>query len=59
MKQRIFISSVQSEFTKERAGLKKYIETHPTLSRFFSVFVFEKKIFPQRTKRRMRSISAR
>ena len=44
MKQRIFISSVQREFAKERAGLKKYIETHPTLSRFFSVFVFEQDI---------------
>ena len=44
MKQRIFISSVQKEFATERVGLKKFIEANPTLSRFFSVFVFEKDI---------------
>ena len=44
MKQRIFISSVQKEFAAERVGLKKFIEANPTLSRFFSVFVFEKDI---------------
>lgn len=44
---RIFISSVQSEFSEERIRLKAYIENSPFLRRFFSVFVFESDIPPQ------------
>ena len=41
MKKRIFISSVQKEFASERDFLKRFIESNPILSRFFSAFVFE------------------
>jgi predicted HTH transcriptional regulator len=41
MKQRIFISSVQKEFSKERQALKAYILGDALLSRFFDVFLFE------------------
>jgi ATP-dependent DNA helicase RecG len=41
MKQRIFISSVQKEFARERKELKKYILSDALLSRFFDVFLFE------------------
>lgn len=44
---RIFISTVQSEFSEERIRLKAYIENSPFLMRFFSVFVFESDIPPQ------------
>lgn len=40
MKQ-IFISSVQKEFERERAAIKKMIESDPILSPNFKVFVFE------------------
>ncbi|MFA6135218.1 MAG: ATP-binding protein [Phycisphaerae bacterium] len=38
---RIFISSVQKEFTTERRAVKSFIQADPLLSRFFTVFVFE------------------
>jgi ATP-dependent DNA helicase RecG len=41
VKQRIFISSVQKEFAKERQALKAYILGDALLSRFFDVFLFE------------------
>ncbi len=41
MKQKIFISSVQSEFKAERKSLKEYIHNDALLNRFFDVFVFE------------------
>ena len=41
MRQRIFISSVQREFARERKALKEYIEGDPLLGRFFEVFIFE------------------
>jgi ATP-dependent DNA helicase RecG len=41
MKQRIFISSVQKEFAKERRELGKYILGDALLSRFFDIFLFE------------------
>lgn len=41
MVKRIFISSVQKEFARERKNLKKFIEGNPILRRFFEVFVYE------------------
>ena len=41
MKQRIFMSSVQKEFVKERQALKSYLLGDALLSRFFDVFLFE------------------
>ncbi len=41
MKQRIFVSCVQKEFSKERQALKAYILGDALLSRFFDVFLFE------------------
>ncbi len=41
MKQKIFISSVQSEFKAERQALKNYIHNDALLNRFFDVFIFE------------------
>ena len=38
---RIFISSVQSEFTEERAMLCHYIRTDVLLDKFFEPFIFE------------------
>jgi predicted HTH transcriptional regulator len=38
---RIFISSVQKEFAKERAILRDYLQSDPLLLRFFHVFLFE------------------
>ena len=38
---RIFISSVQKEFERERAAIKRMIETDPILKPHFKVFVFE------------------
>jgi len=38
---RIFISSVQKEFARERMLLKKFIEGNPILRRYFEVFVYE------------------
>jgi ATP-dependent DNA helicase RecG len=38
---RIFISSVQKEFAKERATLRDYLQSDPLLRRFFVVFIFE------------------
>ena len=38
---RVFISSVQSEFARERAALRDYIREDPMLRRFFEVFLFE------------------
>jgi len=40
-KYRIFISSVQKEFKKERKVLKTYIYGNPLLREFFEVFIFE------------------
>jgi predicted HTH transcriptional regulator len=41
MKFKIFISSVQKEFKKERSSLKDYIYSDALLSKFFDVFLFE------------------
>lgn len=41
MKKRIFISSVQKEFQKERLELAAYFRNDPLLSEFFNVFIFE------------------
>ena len=41
MKQKIFISSVQTEFANERQILKDYLLSDPLLGRFFDVFLFE------------------
>ena len=38
---KIFISSVQKEFAKERMQLAKYIRNDPLLRLFFDVFLFE------------------
>ena len=38
---RIFISSVQDEFTEERAALRDYIRADVLIRRFFDVFLFE------------------
>lgn len=41
MSYRIFISSVQREFAKERRALAEYIRKDVILGRFFDVFLFE------------------
>ena len=41
MKSRIFISSVQHEFAKERRALAEYVRKDAILGRFFEVFIFE------------------
>ena len=41
MKKRIFISSVQREFTSERRELSEYIRKDAILGKFFEVFIFE------------------
>ena len=41
MSQRIFISSVQREFAKERKALAEYMRKDAILGRFFDVFLFE------------------
>ncbi len=41
MKYKIFFSSVQKEFKKERRALRDYIYGDALLSRFFEVFLFE------------------
>ena len=41
-KTKIFISSVQSEFTNERQSLFEYILSDPLLGRFFEPFLFER-----------------
>ena len=41
MSQRIFISSVQREFAKERKALAEYVRKDAILGRFFGVFLFE------------------
>ncbi len=38
---RIFISSVQREFAREREHLRDYLRSDPLLRRFFEVFLFE------------------
>ena len=38
---RIFISSVQKEFTREREALRDYLRGDPLMRRFFEVFLFE------------------
>ena len=38
---RIFISSVQREFTQEREALRDYLRGDPLMRRFFDVFLFE------------------
>lgn len=40
-KYKIFISSVQKEFTEERKALKVYILGDPLLRKFYEVFIFE------------------
>ena len=40
MKQ-IFVSSVQKEFERERAAIKRMIETDPIIKPHFKAFVFE------------------
>ena len=41
MAYRIFISSVQREFAKERKALAEYIRKDAILGKFFEVFLFE------------------
>ena len=41
---RIFISSVQKEFAKERKLLKRYIAKNPAYRRLFDTFVFEEDV---------------
>ena len=41
MKNRIFISSVQREFAKERKDIASYIRKDAILGKFFEVFLFE------------------
>ena len=41
MRQRMFISSVQREFAKERKALAEYVRKDAILGRFFDVFLFE------------------
>ena len=41
MSQRIFISSVQREFAKERKALAEYVRKDAILGRFFDVFLFK------------------
>lgn len=59
MKKRIFISSVQKEFQRERIDLASYFRNDPLLSEFFEVFIFEEvpalslspdKVFPEEIK---------
>ncbi len=38
---RIFISSVQREFTQERVALRDYLHNDPLIRRFFDAFLFE------------------
>ena len=38
---RIFMSSVQREFAKERAALYDYLRGGPLMRRFFDPFLFE------------------
>ena len=38
---RIFISSVQHEFARERERLRDYLRGDPLMRRFFEVFLFE------------------
>ena len=38
---RIFISSVQREFAREREQLRVYLRGDPLMRRFFEVFLFE------------------
>ncbi len=38
---KIFISSVQNEFSKERRGLFEYLLSDPLLGPFFEPFLFE------------------
>ena len=46
---KIFISSVQKEFAKERKQLAKYIRNDIILRHFFNVFLFEKDTAQERT----------
>ncbi len=41
-KTKLFISSVQTEFTQERQSLFEYILSDPLLGRFFEPFLFER-----------------
>ena len=38
---RIFLSSAQSEFAREREALRDYLRDDPMMRRFFEVFLFE------------------
>lgn len=49
MKIRIFISSVQREFAKERKNLASYIRQDAILGKFFDVFLFEEVPAQERT----------
>ncbi len=49
MTYRIFISSVQREFAKERKALAEYIRKDAILGRFFDVFLFEEVPAQERT----------
>ena len=48
MKKQIFISSVQSEFAKERKQLADYIRQDVLFSRYFEPFLFEAEEFLQK-----------
>ena len=49
MKYRVFMSSVQSEFARERKSLAKYIREDALLGDFFDVFLFEEQPAKNRT----------
>ena len=44
MTRRIFISSVQKEFAKERKALGEYLRNDPLMRRFFDAFIFERDV---------------
>ena len=49
MRYRIFISSVQREFAKERKALADYIRKDAILGKFFEVFLFEEVLAQERS----------
>ena len=40
-KKRIFISSVQKEFAKDRLAIKRMVESDPIVKAYYETFVFE------------------
>ena len=48
MKFRLFISSVQKEFAKERRAIASYIRKDAVFGKFFEVFLFEESLTHRR-----------